>query len=133
MPEITRNAGVWMDIEELVKDCHTGILTPEARRALAGPDTPGDEFFEALPPPDLLLDPIVKDCVSLGVGVINMPWAEPLLPLIPRFKTRGIQISLWTLDKREILERAFGLGVLNITTRDTRLALDVRGSLFTRP
>jgi glycerophosphoryl diester phosphodiesterase len=133
MPEITKKAGVWLDIEEMVKERHPGILTPELCRILAGSDTPGCEFLEALPPPDFLLEPIVEDCLSLGVRVINMPWAEPLLPLIPRFKTRGIQISLWTLDKRELLERAFGLGVLNITTRDTRLALDVRANLSPGP
>jgi glycerophosphoryl diester phosphodiesterase len=57
-----------------------------------------------------------------------MPYAKPLLPLILPLKARGIQASLWTLNKREPLARAFNLGVLNVTTQDTRLAVELRGT-----
>ncbi|MDR2096819.1 MAG: glycerophosphodiester phosphodiesterase [Treponema sp.] len=127
-PEIARNAGVWLNIEEIVEDYYRiGSPALEPYRSLIGDGKHEYEILAALPSPDFLLDPIVKDCLSLGVGAVNMPYAEPLLALIPRFKAGGIQVSLWTLNKRETLARAFGLGVLNITTRDTLLALEVRG------
>jgi hypothetical protein len=63
------------------------------------------------------------------VPVVNMAFAEQLLPLIPRFKAGGIQASLWTLNQRAPLERALSLEVLNITTRETKLAVEVRGAL----
>jgi glycerophosphoryl diester phosphodiesterase len=128
-PEIAKNAGVWLNIEEIAEDYYRrGAAALEPYRSIIGPDKHCHEILAALPSPDFLLDPIVEDCLSLGVRALNMPYAEPLLPLIPRFKARGIQVSLWTLNKREPLERAFGLGVLNITTRDTRLAVELRGT-----
>jgi glycerophosphoryl diester phosphodiesterase len=128
-PEITKNAGIWLNIEEIAEEYYrNGAAALEPYLGLIGPDKHYHEILEALPSPDFLLDPIVKDCLSLGVRAVNMPYSESLLPLIPRFKTRGIQVSLWTLNKREALERAFGLGVLNITTRDTRLAVELRGA-----
>jgi glycerophosphoryl diester phosphodiesterase len=127
-PGIAKSAGVWLNIEEIVEDYYrSGAAALEPYRGLIGPGKHRHEILAALPSPDFLLDPIVEDCLSLGVEAVNMPYAEPLLPLIPRFKDRGIQVSLWTLNKREPLERAFGLGVLNITTRDTCLALELRG------
>jgi glycerophosphoryl diester phosphodiesterase len=128
-PEIAKNANVWLNIEEIVEDYYrTGTPMLEPYRALIDPDKPDYEILDALPSLDVLVDPIVKDCLRLGVRAINMPSVNPLLPLIPRFKARGIQVSLWTLNKREPLERAVGWGVLNITTRNTLLALEVRGS-----
>ena len=127
-PEIAKNAGVWLNIEETVEDYYrSGAAVLEPYRGIIGPDKHHHEILKALPSPDFLLDPIIEDCFNLGVRAVNMPYAAPLLPLIPRFKARGIQVSLWTLNKRETLERAFGLGVLNITTRDTRLAVELRG------
>ncbi|MDR3193346.1 MAG: glycerophosphodiester phosphodiesterase [Treponema sp.] len=128
-PETAKKAGVWLNIEELVEDYYrSGAPALEPYRGLIGPDKQGDEILAALPSPDFLLDPIVKDCLSLGVGALNMPYAGPLLPLIPSLKARGIQVSLWTLNERETLKRAFGLGVLNVTTRNTRLAVELRGT-----
>ncbi|MDR0730429.1 MAG: glycerophosphodiester phosphodiesterase [Treponema sp.] len=127
-PEIAKKAGVWLNIEETLEDYYrSNAPALEPYRSLIGPDKQGHEILKALPSPDFLLDPIVEDCLSLGVRAVNMPYAEPLLPLIPRLKARGIQASLWTLNKREPLERAFSLGVLNVTTRDTRLAVELRG------
>jgi glycerophosphoryl diester phosphodiesterase len=127
-PEIGKNARAWLNIEGIVEDYyHSRAPALEPYRDLIDPRISG-EIMEALPSPDFLLDPMVKDCLSLGVEAVNMPYLTPLLPLIPRFKARGIQVSLWTLNTREPLEQACGLGALNITTRDTRLALEVRGS-----
>ncbi|MDR0624235.1 MAG: glycerophosphodiester phosphodiesterase [Treponema sp.] len=127
-PEIAENAGVWLNIEEIAEDYYRhNEPALECCRGLIGPDKQGHEILEALPSPDLLFAPAVRDCLNLGVRALNMPCTETLLPLIPRLKDRGIQVSLWTLNKRETLERAFGLGVLNITTRDTRLAVKLRG------
>jgi glycerophosphoryl diester phosphodiesterase len=128
-PEVVKNAHVWLNIEEIVEDYYYGCAPAlDAYRSLIGPGKHEHEILKALPSLDFLLDPIIKDCLSLGVEAVNMPYASPLLPLIPRFKAGGIQVSLWTLNRREPLERACGLGVLNITTRDTRLALEVPGS-----
>jgi glycerophosphoryl diester phosphodiesterase len=127
-PETAKNANLWLNIEEIVEDYYrSGAPAMDPYRGLVGPDRHGHEILEALPSPDFLLDPMVRDCLNLGVRALNMPYAEPLLPLIPRLKARGIRVSLWTLNKGEALKRAFGLGVLNITTRDTRLAVELRG------
>jgi glycerophosphoryl diester phosphodiesterase len=128
-PETAKKARVWLNIEEIAEDYYHGRApVPEPYRGLIGPDKHEHEILKALPSFDFLLDPVVKDCLSLGVEAVNMPYTKSLLPLIPRFKAGGIQVSLWTLNSREALERACGLGVLNITTRDTPLALEVRGS-----
>jgi glycerophosphoryl diester phosphodiesterase len=127
-PETAKKAGVWLNIEEIAEDYYrSGAPALEPYRGVIGPGKQGHEILEALPSPDFLLDPIVQDCLSLGVRAVNMPYTEPLLPLIPRLKARGIQVSLWTLNEPEPLKQAFGLGVLNITTRDTRLAVELRG------
>jgi glycerophosphoryl diester phosphodiesterase len=128
-PETAKKARVWLNIEEIAEDYYHGrVPAPEPYRGLIGPDKHEHEILKALPSLDFLLDLIIKDCLSLGAEAVNMPYTEPLLRMIPRFKAGGIQVSLWTLNSREALERVCGLGVLNITTRDTRLALEVRGS-----
>ncbi|MDR3173666.1 MAG: glycerophosphodiester phosphodiesterase [Treponema sp.] len=125
-PEIAKNAGVWLNIEEILEDYYRTGMVPEPYRGLIGPAQRGYEILKTLPFPDFLLDPIIKDCLRLEVPAVNMPYADPLLPLIPSLKSRGIQVSLWTLNNRDALARAFDWGVLNVTTRDTPLALAVR-------
>jgi glycerophosphoryl diester phosphodiesterase len=128
-PETAKKAGVWLNLEEIVEDYYrTGSPVLEPYRHLIGPEKHEYEILKALPSLDFLIEPIIQGCLALGVPAVNMPFAEQLLPLIPRFKAGGIQVSLWTLNQREPLERAFSLGVLNITTRETRLAMEVRGS-----
>jgi glycerophosphoryl diester phosphodiesterase len=128
--EIAEKASVWLNIEEIAEDYYrTGAPVFESCRHLVNPEKHGHEILAALPSLEFLVEPLIKDCLALGVPVLNMPYAEPLLPLIPRFKAGGLQVSLWTLNQREPLERAFSLGVLNITTRDTRLAVEVREGL----
>jgi glycerophosphoryl diester phosphodiesterase len=127
-PEIAKNARVWLNIEEIAEEYYrSGVAAPYC--SLSGPCRRDCEIPEALQSLDSLIDPVAEDCLRLGVEALNMPFADPLLPLIPRFKARGLQVSLWTLNKREPLERAFGLEVLNVTTRDTRLALEVRAMI----
>jgi glycerophosphoryl diester phosphodiesterase len=126
-PETAKKADLWLNIEEVVEDYYrTGAPVLEPYRSLIGLDKKDCEILTTFPSVDFLLDSIVRDCLDLGVRAMNMPYEAKLLPLVPRFKAGGIQVSLWTLNKRETLERAFGLGVLNITTRDTLLAAAVR-------
>jgi glycerophosphoryl diester phosphodiesterase len=122
-PETVKKAWVWLDIGEIVEEYYrSGHPVLEPCSGFIGPDKQGEEILAALPSLDFLLDSLIKDCLLLGVRVLNMPDAEPLRSLISPLQERGIQASLWTLNEREPLRRAFGLGVLNITTQDTRLA-----------
>jgi glycerophosphoryl diester phosphodiesterase len=73
------------------------------------------------------LDPLIAECRRLGVRALNIDFNGDMTPLIPRIIASGLQVSVWTLNDRESLQRAFALGVLNVTTCDTRLAVAMRG------
>jgi glycerophosphoryl diester phosphodiesterase len=127
-PEIAKKANVWLNLEEIAEDYYrTGSPVLELYRHLIGPEKHRYEILKTLPSLDFLVEPIIQECLRRGVPVVNMAFAEQLLPLIPRFKAGGIQASLWTLNQRAPLERALSLEVLNITTRETKLAVEVRG------
>jgi glycerophosphoryl diester phosphodiesterase len=76
---------------------------------------------------ETLLDPLIAECRLLGIRALNIDFNGDMVPLIPRIIACGFQLSMWTLNDRESLKRAFALGVLNVTTRDTRLAVQIRG------
>ncbi|GHT98064.1 hypothetical protein FACS1894142_3880 [Spirochaetia bacterium] len=121
--EIVKKASLWLNIEEIVGDYFRA-------------DAELLEFFRsvmengALQAPagyyDKLIEPLTANCLRLGVKAVNMPFREAFIPLIPHFIARGLQVSVWTLNNAEALKQAVGLGVLNITTRDTRLAVAIR-------
>jgi glycerophosphoryl diester phosphodiesterase len=73
------------------------------------------------------LDTLIAECRRLGVRALNIDFNGDMAPLIPRIIACGLQVSVWTLNDGESLKRAFALGVLNVTTRDTRLAVKARG------
>jgi glycerophosphoryl diester phosphodiesterase len=104
---IVKKATVWLNIEE--------IVDKSALQTLKG------QY-------DRLIETITADCLRLGVRAVNMPFIKELIPLIPRFIAEGLQVSVWTLNEAEALKQAFSLGVLNVTTRNSRLALEIRGA-----
>jgi glycerophosphoryl diester phosphodiesterase len=98
-PGMVKSAVFWLNLEELAEDySHRG------------------------------LDPLIENCLSLGVKVVNMPFTDQCIPLIPLIQAGGMGVSVWTLNEEDALRRAFGLGVVNITTRESRQALAVRRS-----
>jgi glycerophosphoryl diester phosphodiesterase len=105
--EIVKKAAVWFNIEEIIND--NTLQTVQGHY-------------------DRLIEPITTACLRLGVRVVNMPFREEFIPLIPRFIPGRIQVSVCTLNEAETLKQAFGLGVLNVTTKDSRLALEIRRS-----
>jgi glycerophosphoryl diester phosphodiesterase len=130
-PEIAEKAAVWLNIEGIGEDYYrTGAEVLKPFRHLITDSSSGDKLLRALAGHiDALIDPIITDCRRLGVRAVNMPFIEELTPFMPRFITGGLQVSVWTLNKRESLDQAFGLGVLNVTTRDTSLAVERRNAI----
>lgn len=78
-------------------------LVPEARIALT--------WESAAPPPDELLDELGAEFFNPSGRVLA---ADP--SLVERMHARGTQVSVWTLDRREHMEWALGLGVDAVIT-----------------
>ena len=98
-PAILKQSSVWINIEECLHHlCRTC-----------------DE-----------METIIDRCLRLGIRVLNMPCMETTIAFIPLMKERGIMASVWTVNEEEPLKQIFGLGVLNVTTRNTRLAVETR-------
>jgi glycerophosphoryl diester phosphodiesterase len=127
-PGIVNNAIVWLNVEEIVEDYYrtgAGFMKPWLHLIDAGSCQAEvlytvDAFLEAL------VEPMTADCLRLGVGAVNMPYTEQTASLIPRLTAGGMQVSVWTINEKELLERVLTQDVLNITTRESRLALEIR-------
>lgn len=127
--EIVKKAAVWLNIEEIIRDFYrTGAKAMEPFRSLVGDDVRGEyNVLQALGENfDILIGPVMDECHRLGVKAVNMPFVEQFIPSISRFMDGGLRVSVWTLNEAEALKRAFGLGVLNVTTRNTPLAVEIR-------
>ncbi|MDR3138380.1 MAG: glycerophosphodiester phosphodiesterase [Treponema sp.] len=97
-PGMVKAASFWLNVEELEEDYY------RAGR----------------------IEPLIAACLGLGVRVLNMPFADPCIRLIPRIQAAGMGVSVWTLNEETPLRRAFGLGVVNVTTCESRRAVELR-------
>ena len=127
-PAILKQAQVWLNIEEcLYHFCQTGDEAVKPFQYLVMGGMNADTLLTAMAPHSApLMEAIISGCQSWGVQVLNMPYVEFTVAHIPEIKKRGLAVSLWTINKEEALKRLFGLGVLNVTTRNTRLAVKTR-------
>ena len=64
---------------------------------------------------------------ALGVEGLNAPYRYMPPALIAALRSRGVALSLWTVDGEEDLRRLLAEDLLNITTRSVRTALRLRG------
>jgi hypothetical protein len=130
---IVKKAAVWLNIEEIIHDYfRTGVeaIKPWLDRIPANSDW--DEITQTMALEfEPLLGPIITDCRRLGAAAVNMPYTDQTAGFIPRFIAGGLRVSVWTLNDRKSLERAVDLGVLNITTKDTVLAVKTRNIKMT--
>ena len=129
-PAILGKSSVWINIEEPLRHfCRTGDAAVKPFQDLILSGMEEDELLKALAPHSAsLMEAIISGCQSWGVKVLNMPYMETTAALIPRMRERGIAASIWTVNKAEPLKQLFGLGALNVTTRNTRLAAEIRKS-----
>ncbi len=134
-PGITKCSQVWLNIEEIIEDYYlTDARSIKPYRNLINPPARGHEIIVSLDSRfNDLIDPIIADCKDLGVKVINMPLTEQTSPVIPYLLSRGIQVSVWTINEEKTLGELFGLGVINVTTRNTRMAVKVRNAIMQGP
>ena len=127
-PSILTRSSVWINIEELLRHfCRIGheAVTPFKDLIMNHPDE--DELLVALAPHSAsLMEAVIDGCLRWGVKVLNMPYMETTAALIPWMRERGIGASVWTVNEDETLKRLFNLGALNVTTRNTRLAVEIR-------
>lgn len=129
---ITDRASVWINIEEVVEDylsLDVEVFRPYGH--LISPEARGDEREEAIYAVlggsfDALLGTLITDCKALGADALNMPFLPQLVPFIPRIIQGGLPVSVWTLDQEKEVKEAVSLGVLNITTRNTPLVVELR-------
>ena len=130
-PSISTSAQVWLNVEEIIEDYYrTGASVMEPYRHLVDPQSRRHEILKALAPKfEDFLVPMIGDCKRLGVKAINMPYTELTRSIMSRIISLGIQVSVWTINDEDKMRELFGLGVINVTTRNTRLAVEVRDSL----
>jgi glycerophosphoryl diester phosphodiesterase len=128
-PGITARASVWLNVEEIVEEYfRTGAAPMQPFRHLIADGARRHDTLEPLAARfESLLEPVIADCRRAGARALNVPFTPQLVPFIPHLTAAGLQVSAWTISNREPLERAFELGLLNVTTRNTRLAVEVRG------
>ena len=63
---------------------------------------------------------------ALNVHAINMPHKDLTAPIARIFHAEGVRCSVWTVNEAEDIDRCFGLGVHNITTKTVQKALERR-------
>ena len=127
-PAIFKKSSVWINIEECLRHlCLTGNEKAKPFQDLIMNHTKADELLAVLAPHSAhLMEEVMAGCLHWGVKVVNMPCMESTAALIPRMKEQGIEASVWTVNDEDALKRLFSLGVLSVTTRNTRLAAKIR-------
>lgn len=89
---------------------------------------PGEKLDRAGQTAFFLNDPerTAKSLHALGVEAMNMPYQYAPPRLIAEMRSRGIALSLWTIDDEDALRALMGEGLTNITTRCVTKALKAR-------
>jgi len=129
-PIILKRSSVWINIEECLRYfCLTENETVKTFQELIMNTMEADTLLASLAPYSAsIMEAVITECLRRGIKVINLPYMENIAALIHRMKERGIGASVWTVNEEEPLKRLFGLGALNVTTRNTRLAAETRKS-----
>lgn len=126
--DMMKRAQVWPGILEVITGPYRNgenLLKPFA--PLIDPAARGRELLPFLEShSEAMIQSIIKRCLSLGLRALNMPYLEQTVALIPALLQNGLQASVWTINTEKDLERLFALGIVNVTTRNTRLAVEVR-------
>lgn len=120
---IARRAQIYLNIEEMLKCLPAGpaggysALPWEQLRPRYGGLL--EEYKEWL----------ADNAVRFGAAAINMPFEGVEQRLVEFFRSRGAELSVWTVNAEEDIARFVKAGVKNITTLNVRTALRVRAAV----
>ena len=113
-PGIARRARIFLNSEELVRD----LMKTDP------PDRIGQTAFM------LTHAGHVADRLhTLRAEALNVPYKHMSDELIVKLRALNVALSLWTINDEKILKEFMKKEVLNITTRNTSIALRVRAAM----
>ncbi|GHV95979.1 hypothetical protein AGMMS50293_22990 [Spirochaetia bacterium] len=128
-PGLAKKAAPWIGIEDTVMELYRAgdaCFKPYQNLIDSTGENPDRLLYALEPHIKALIEPVIRRCLGLGIKVINVPHREQIMAVIPLLKAQGMAASIWTVNDSASLERLFRLGVLNITTRNTPLAVESR-------
>jgi hypothetical protein len=131
-PGLAKKAVPWAGIEDTVMELYRAgdVCFKPYQDVINSAGGNPNRLLRALEPHiEAFIEPIIRRCLGLGIRVINVPHTEHIMAVIPLLKARGLNASVWTVNDGAALERLFRLGVLNVTTRNTPLAVESRARL----
>ena len=126
-PDIVKVAAVYQNLEEMLKFLYLQSF---------GPERFGESFAALMGKPDPFADqirldePTVTAIIGMmkvtGVRGINLSYKRLDAALVDRFHSEGLEVSVFTVNDEENLDRILSYGVENITTKTVASAVTRR-------
>lgn len=129
-PAVVERAGVFMNLEEILKLFCAGSMVEEGR-ADRIPDML-DQAWAYLQKPELVdryADDIIVMLERLRVRGLNMPWELVTESFLGKLRARRIPLSLWTVRDESAADRVLAMDVFNMTTTMVSMAMERRAIL----
>lgn len=130
---LVRRARIYLNIEEVLKFLYLSERLPGYDFRFSELMTSPWSFLESYLLTDARLDKIVLFAQTLGVEGINLPIRCLTDQLVEKFQKAGTEISVWTVNDEQDIERCIRAGAQNITTLTPGLALEKRRQLCRFP
>lgn len=117
-PELARQAGIYLNIEELLGEALGASASGCAWDAVNAAVADVREYLEM----------IEAICGEVGADALNLPYipfTEPCFEL----PAGRVALSAWTIDEPSLMEKLFRLGIGNLTTRNVSQAIRVKNTI----
>ena len=125
-PAIARRARIYLNIEEILKHLVLADV-PAPAATFVQPWRDLTPRFPSLM--DAHLEKVADLALSLGAAALNVPFAAMRPEWIAAFRSRGLPLSFWTVNREDDLLRLLAEHPANITTLRPRLAAQLREQL----
>jgi len=128
---ITQRAGVYLNIEEILKFLSVGHLFQDHTESRFPElmNTPWN-FVRGVPLEGEVLTSVITLLKTLGVRGLNLPHGMVTPMAAERLNTAEIPFSVWTVNKPELIEQCLRVKAANVTTLTVESALNCRRQIF---
>ncbi len=140
-PEVLRNISdlprrchVLWNLEEMLRPLAEEKLRADGREELLPvlSSDPWRALREIMPDPDPYAGDVVRLAKTFAIETLNIPWQIATEERISFFRQHGLEMSVWTVNEPEQIMKYLRAGVPNITTRNAKVAVQLKTQFLTQ-
>ena len=131
-PRILKQADIYLNGENILEEVFFELIS-EREKEFSRDDyyrNPWKNLRGILSSLDPYISLLTDTCLEYGVKGINMPFSVLTDENVKDFRSRGVPVSVWTVNEEKEIHRFLTLGVKNLTTRNVAMAKSLRNRLY---